>query len=388
MLKDNRATTPLHRACQNGHFEIVQLLTGQPQCNIDAEDDNKYRPLHLVCSSGNIDIVRHLVVNKHCDINVKGFRGFTPLHRACQNGHFEIVQLLTGQPQCNIDAEDDNKGRPLHLALYRRNVDIVHHLVFIKQCFTNSDDMKRVAQLASFSVKNFKQFASSQLPEHKLQFLAPSQSSGIYLKYQLALQSEGIASLKVVKCILTGPPGAGKSTLKKKLLDESLTEPSFSTGVADAAVQVNYRKLEQCNAQALITTEWKKQGLGEEVVLLLGKIASNRTDHVHAVSTSQTDQPSDLHTDKTVRYNSDSEKFIQESEEIQENKTSFLVNVEVNSSDIEEPNQSEPTDENDMDSSTQENEVSLSAESHKKKGIDALSNFVTKNISNKKKKRI
>ena len=79
-----------------------------------------------------------------------------------------VVHFLTDRPQCNIDAEDDSKGRPLHLALRRRNVDIVHHLVFIKQCFTNSDDMKRVAQLASFSVKNFKQFASSQLPESEI----------------------------------------------------------------------------------------------------------------------------------------------------------------------------------------------------------------------------
>ena len=385
-VKGFRGCTPLHMACEKGHFEIVQFLTDQPQCNIDAENDYKVRPLHLACEFGNIDIVRHLVVDKHCDINVKGVVDHTPLHRACWKGHFEIVQFLTDQPQCNIDAENDNKDRPLHLALCRRNVDIVRHLVFIKQCFTNSDDMKRVDQLASSSVKSFKHFSSSQLPEHKLQFLTPSQSSGIYLKYQLALQSEGIASLKVVKCILTGPPGAGKSTLKKKLLNESLTEPSFSTGVADAAVQVNYRKLEQCNAQALITTEWKKQVLGEEVVLFLDKIASKRTDHVNAVSTSQTDQPSDLHTDKTVGYNSDSEE---ESEEIQENKTSFDVNDhfnEINSCDIEEPNQSEPTDENDMDSSTQENETSLSAESHKKKGIYALSNFVAKNISNKKRK--
>ena len=386
-VKGIRGYTPLHRACGRGHCEIVQFLTDQPQCNIDAENEDKNKPLHLACESGNIDIVRHLVVDKHCDINVKGATGHIPLHKACWKGHFEIVQFLTDQPQCNIDAEDDDKDRPLHLALYSRNVDIVHHLVFIKQCFTNSNDMNEVAQLASSSVKNFKHFVSSQLPKHKLQFLIPSQSSGIYLKYQLALQSKGIASLKVVKCILTGPPGAGKSTLKKKLLNESLTEPSFSTGVADAAVQVNYRKLEQCNAQALITTEWKKQVLGEEVVLLLDKIASKRADHVNAVSTYQTDQPSDLHTDKTVGYNSDSEEFIQESEEIQENKTSFDVYFnEINSCDIEEPNQSEPTDENDMDSSTQENETSLSAESHMKKGIDTLSNFVTKNISNKKRK--
>ena len=387
-VKDIIGYTPLHSACKNGDFKIVKFLTDQPQCNIDAADVLKHRPLHLACKSGNIDIVRHLVVDKHCDINVKDIIGYTPLHSACKNGDFKIVKFLTDQPQCNIDAADVLKHRPLYLACESGNIDIVHHLVFIKQCFTNINDMKRVAKLASSSLKNIIHFASLQLPEHKLQFLTPN---GIYFKYQLALQSEGIASLKVVKCILTGPPGAGKSTLKKKLLNESLTEPSFSTGVADAAVQVNYRKLEQCNAQALITTELKKQGPGEEAVLFLDKIASKRTDHVNAVSTCQTDQPSDIHTDsnKTVGYNSDSEEFIQESEGIQENKTSFDVNChfnEINSCDIEEPNQSEPTDENNMDSSTQENETSLSAELHKKKGIDALSNFVTKNISNKKRK--
>ncbi|XP_019859195.1 PREDICTED: uncharacterized protein LOC105314737 [Amphimedon queenslandica] len=93
-------------------------------------------------------------------------------------------------------------------------------------------------------------------------------------------QSSGIALLRVVKCILTGPPGAGKSTLKKRLLNQSLdTGPSLSTGVIDAVVQVDsFRKLSQHNA--VVTTEWKEQELDEEAILITKKLlpANNTSD--------------------------------------------------------------------------------------------------------------
>uniref|UniRef100_A0A1X7SJU2 Uncharacterized protein n=1 Tax=Amphimedon queenslandica TaxID=400682 RepID=A0A1X7SJU2_AMPQE len=125
--------------------------------------------------------------------------------------------------------------RPLHLALHHRPLtknykNIVNHLVEVKGC--NVEEIKDLH---------------------------------IY-------QSSGIALLRVVKCILTGPPGAGKSTLKKRLLNQSLdTGPSLSTGVIDAAVQVNsFRKLSQHNA--VVTTEWKEQELDEEAILITKKL--------------------------------------------------------------------------------------------------------------------
>ena len=106
------------------------------------------------------------------------------------------------------------------------------------------------------------------------------------IKRDQALQQDGYTTLKVIKCILTGPPGAGKSTLKKRFLNESLGD-DLSTGVVDAGVQVDsFRKLYQQgvivpNLNEDSSLEWKKQDVDEEAVFMMNTIAepiNNITD--------------------------------------------------------------------------------------------------------------
>ena len=309
---------PLHDACEKGHFEIVKILTNHPQCNIEAEDNSNDRPLHKACESGNVDIVRYLVIDKHCDVNAKGWSGYTPLHYACEKGHFEIVKILTNHPQCNIEAEDNSNYRPLHKACESGNVDIVRHLVIDKHCDVNViwrngyTPLHYACEKGHFEIVKIltdhpqcnleaRNFFNKMRPlnlafSHK----PPTKSHMDIVDYLIDVkgcntpgidrkatrnflhirQTSGIALLRVVKCILTGPPGAGKSTLKKRLLNQSLaTGPSLSTGVIDAAVQVNsFRKLSQHNA--VVTTEWKEQELNEEAVLISKKLLpANNTSY-------------------------------------------------------------------------------------------------------------
>ena len=104
-------------------------------------------------------------------------------------------------------------------------------------------------------------------------------------RYQ-ALRQDGYTRLKVIKCILTGPPGAGKSTLKKRLLNESLGD-DLSTGVVNAAVQVDsFRKLDQQgvivpNINEDSSLEWRKQDVDEEAVFLMNIIAEPISNNIN-----------------------------------------------------------------------------------------------------------
>ena len=326
-------STPLHHACEKGSFEIVKILTDHQKCNSEAENNSNVRPLHKACESGNVDIVHHLVIDKHCDVNAKGWNDYTPLHHACEKGSFEIVKILTDHQKCNSEVEDNSNNRPLHKACKSRNVDIVRHLVIDKHCDVNAKGrygytplhyacekglFEIVKILTNHSQCNIEaennvnkkplNLAFSHRPLHKSYLdivnhlkLKGCNTQGITTHNRKATnylhihQSSGIALLRVVKCILTGPPGAGKSTLKKRLLNQSLdTEPSLSTGVIDAAIQVNsFRKLSQHNA--VVTTEWKEQELDEEAVLITKKLlpANNTSDE-------STGTPQPTSVDETV----------------------------------------------------------------------------------------
>ena len=266
--KDDWGDTPLHKACVKGHFKIVKILTNHPQCNIEAENNTKQRPLHKACYSGNVDVVQHLVVDKGCNVIAKDSWGDTPLHNACKEGHFEIVKILTNHPQCNIEAENNNKQRPLYKACQSRNIDIVKHLVIENGCVIDIDIVLLILILIDID-----------------RFAKGKNEIVSFIKSQQALHSSGEAMLCVVKCILTGPSGAGKSTLKKRLLNESLIEPSLSTGVVDAAIQVDsFRKLQQHNA--VVTTEWRTQDLDEEAVLMLENIITSNSSRSYHSTTS------------------------------------------------------------------------------------------------------
>ena len=134
------------------------------------------------------------------------------------------------------------------------------------------------------------------------------------IKRDQALQQDGYTRLKVTKCILTGPPGAGKSTLKKRFLNESLGD-DLSTGVVDAAVQVDsFRKLDQQgvivpNINEDSNLEWRKQNVDEEAVFLMNTIAepiSNITDSEND-ETSSIDSENDEGSDYLVSVSVDTE---------------------------------------------------------------------------------
>ena len=357
--KDNDGNTPLHIACKKGHFEIVKILTDHPQCNIEAENNCKKRPLHLACQSQNVSIVQHLIVKKACDITSKDNDGNTPLHIACKKGHFEIVKILTDHPQCNIEAENYYHQRPLHLAFLFHYLEIVEHLVVEKD--------------SNITAVNI--FGNP--------FLVASMKA-IISKRQKAHRASEIAILCVVKCILTGPPGAGKSTLKKRLLNESLTEPSLSTGVVDAAIQVDsFRKLQQHNA--VVTTEWRTQDLDEEAVLIYDNILTSTT-RSHHLTSSEIIQFNSSPSSSTVTSDRASNEIDIKCDytcELEEDSSDSYSDIEVNTTKGQEDtdemgNLVEEAEEEIEDTNEQLLEKDETTGTEYKKGTNSLLEFVEK----------
>ena len=132
------------------------------------------------------------------------------------------------------------------------------------------------------------------------------------IKRDQALKQDGYTRLKVIKCILTGPPGAGKSTLKKRLLNESLGD-DLSTGVVNAAVQVDsFRKLDQQgvivpNINEDSSLEWRKHDVDEEAVFLINAIAE-------PISDSENDETSDAL--RSVSVDTEEHRQISQNDEI------------------------------------------------------------------------
>jgi ankyrin repeat protein len=66
--KSYRGWTPLHRACVNGHAEVVKAL-----------------------------------LEKGADVHAKANDGKTPLHRACRYGHYDIAAMLRDRGAVDTD---------------------------------------------------------------------------------------------------------------------------------------------------------------------------------------------------------------------------------------------------------------------------------------------
>ena len=88
---NTRSPTALHQAVEDGHLEIVKILTRQSNSN------NNHR-----CKNAHIDI-------QNCD-------GETALHIAVEDGTFEMVNALL-MAGCNVNVLDSQGNNALHVAL-------------------------------------------------------------------------------------------------------------------------------------------------------------------------------------------------------------------------------------------------------------------------------
>lgn len=94
-IPDSQGYTPLHHACDNDVFDVVELLLSYP-VNADAErrTGKGWTPLMLVARSGSYLAVKHLISHTVDADAVGGRREATALIEAARMGHHRIVMTL------------------------------------------------------------------------------------------------------------------------------------------------------------------------------------------------------------------------------------------------------------------------------------------------------
>lgn len=121
---DKKKMTPLHYACQQGHFNVVKahdsLLKVKEIC--DAQNIDFNTPLHLSCESLNIEIVNFLI-SKGANIDAKNKKLRTPLHIATQYGHVDIAKMLL-QETAHVNCQDERGYTPLHCAAEMNSTEL------------------------------------------------------------------------------------------------------------------------------------------------------------------------------------------------------------------------------------------------------------------------
>lgn len=134
-IRDGHGLTPLHRACQNDHLDVVKTLVELgTKLTAEGEFTEELRahleplfgatgnpigtPLHAAAMNGSLQCLKYLVETRNDLVDVQTESGVTPLIRAVQNGHVEVARYLV-QQKANLNAPKDlyDGGTLLHQAL-------------------------------------------------------------------------------------------------------------------------------------------------------------------------------------------------------------------------------------------------------------------------------
>ena len=120
--------TPLHYACQQGHFQVVKAYESVLEAKDvrDVQNSDLDTPLHLSCRSPSIQIVCYLI-SKGADINATNKEKLTPLHIAIQLGQVDIAETLLNE-KAEVNCHDKRQYTPLHYAAEGNSTDAVDSL--------------------------------------------------------------------------------------------------------------------------------------------------------------------------------------------------------------------------------------------------------------------
>ena len=124
--RDDKGSTPLYLAAENGRLQVVRMLI-EHGANVGAEDNQGKTPLHGAAEYGMVEVVR-VLLEHGANVGAEYNQGKTPLHGAAEDGMVEVVRMLL-EHGANVGAEDNQDKTPLHGAVKDGWVEVVRMLL-------------------------------------------------------------------------------------------------------------------------------------------------------------------------------------------------------------------------------------------------------------------
>jgi len=126
-----KGSTPLHRAAQTGHLDILKFII-QYQREINPAEADGVTAMYWAAEEGRMNVVSFYLENledKNPGIISTGkFSGRTPLHAAATQGHLNVVKAIS-KNLSDKNPKDIHGYTPLHAAAFKGHLNVVEYLV-------------------------------------------------------------------------------------------------------------------------------------------------------------------------------------------------------------------------------------------------------------------
>ena len=232
---DNEGQTPLIALAASyfSHVDSISTLL-RNGANPNLADNNGRTPLIAACSHLNNDAMISTLLGAGADINKADNKGVTPLIAALLNGIEETtVMYLLQQPNCNINHATKDGLTAFTVAMMKQR-PYYHRVIQFLRAKGVNENVKPADETLKLDNIDIDTIHDNELPA-----IQEHDNSDIHDKvYNEAItkaMSEGSGDMKVSLITLHGPPGAGKTSLKRLLLGEPPLPPELqnSTPIMD-----------------------------------------------------------------------------------------------------------------------------------------------------------
>ncbi len=157
----------LTTAAAVGNVEIVRMLLGKPDINVNIKSNAK-TALMYAAENGYEEIVRLLLSDGNITVNEQGRAGLTALMYASMKGHSNVVRLLLERPNIDINIQNGYITTALILAIEKGHNDVVQILLSNPQIKVNSPSITGRSALCTAIAKNRRKIIETLLERDDL----------------------------------------------------------------------------------------------------------------------------------------------------------------------------------------------------------------------------